>query len=230
MNKLEIIYRALLGAYGYQGWWPLFNGKTGKIEYHPGNYNLPENDAQRFEICQGAILTQNTSWKNVEKALDNLRKNNLLDIKRLKLLDIKRLAELVKSSGYNNQKARKIKEFIKFLDSGKEINRENLLSVWGIGKETADSILLYAYKKPYFVIDAYTKRVFSRLGFCDESISYDNLQKLFHDGLGRNFRLFNEYHALLVEHAKRHCKKNPECKDCPINKHCDYYMKTQKVY
>lgn len=229
-RELKEIYKALLGSYGKQGWWPLFNEKTGKIEYHPRNYKLPENDAQRFEICQGAILTQNTSWKNVEKAVLNLRKNNFLDVERLQLIDLKKLAKLIRSSGYNNQKAKKIKEFIKFLDSGYEINRENLLSVWGIGKETADSILLYAYKKPYFVIDAYTKRIFSRLGFCDEDMGYDKLQRFFHDNLVNSTKIFNEYHALIVEHAKRHCKKKPECGNCPLNKGCDYYKKTQKIY
>ncbi len=227
MSKLIEIYKTLLDAYGYQGWWPLFNKETCRIEYHPGNYHLPENNAQRFEICQGAILTQNTSWKNVEKTLENLRQNNLLDKNKLKNINEKKLAELIKSAGYNNQKAKKIKEFIRFLDSKIEINRENLLSVWGIGKETADSMLLYAYQKPVFVIDSYTKRVFSRLGFCSENIIYDELQKIFHDNLRKDCKLFNEYHALIVEHAKRYCKKVPLCKNCPLNKNCKHYKNTK---
>lgn len=202
--------------YGLQGWWPI-NGK------YPGKIKL--NDKDIFEISLGAILTQNTSWKNVDKALGNLRENKMLQINELRLIDIRKLALLIKSSGYNNQKAKKIKEFIKFLDSRIQINRENLLSVWGIGKETADSILLYAYNKPYFVIDSYTKRVFSRLGFCKEDIGYDELQQLFHDNLDHNFKLFNEYHALIVEHAKRFCRKKPECIGCPLNTKCDYYKK-----
>lgn len=225
-RELKEIYKALLEVYGYQGWWPLFNEKTSKIEYHPGDYSYPKNDSQRFEICQDAILTQNTSWKNVEKALENLKKYNLLNKEKLKLIEIKKLAEIIKSSGYNNQKAKKIKEFIKFLDSKKEINRNNLLAIWGIGNETADSILLYAHKNPVFVIDSYTKRIFSRLGFCKESINYDELQKLFHKNLEKNHKLFNEYHALIVEHAKRFCKKKPLCDNCPIKTHCKYFTET----
>lgn len=222
-KELKEIYKNLLGVYGYQGWWPLFNEETGKIEYHPGKYSLPENDSQRFEICLGAILAQNTSWKNVEKALGNLRKNNLLNKEEIKLIETKKLAGLIKSSGYNNQKAKKIKEFIIFLDSKKEINRENLLGVWGIGKETADSILLYAYSKPIFVIDSYTKRIFSRLGFCEENINYNKLQDLFHENLGKDTKLFNEYHALIVEHAKRFCRKKPLCRRCSLNNICNFY-------
>ncbi len=224
-RELEEIYKKLLAEYGYQGWWPLFNGKTGKIEYHQKDYILPKNDAQRFEICLGAILTQNTSWKNAEKALKNLRENNLLKRDKLILINSAKLAELIKSSGYNNQKAKKIKEFITFLDSGKEISRENLLSVWGVGRETADSMLLYAYQRPIFVIDAYTKRIFSRIGLCNENISYDNLQQIFQNNLDNNSQLFNEYHALLVEHGKRHCKKIPQCKSCPIKNNCSHYKK-----
>lgn len=225
-SRLIEIYKTLLEAYGYQGWWPLFNGKTDKIEYHPRDYNYPKNDAQRFEICLGAILAQNTSWKNSEKALENLIKYNLLNKEKLKQIETKKLAELIKSSGYNNQKAKKIKEFIKFIDPKKEITRENLLNIWGIGKETADSILLYACKNPVFVIDSYTKRIFSRLGFCKESINYDELQRLFHKNLENNHKLFNEFHALIVEHAKRFCRKKPLCNNCPIKTNCEYYTET----
>ncbi len=225
-NRLIEIYKALLEVYSYQGWWPLFNEETSKIEYHPRNYNYPKNDTQRFEICLGAILTQNTSWKNAEKALENLIKYNLLNKEKLKSIEIKKLAKLIKSSGYNNQKAKKIKEFIKFLDSKKEITRKNLLSIWGIGKETADSILLYVYNKPLFVTDSYTKRISSRLGFCKENINYDELQNLLHKNLENDYELFNEYHALLVEHAKRFCRKKPLCNNCPIKTNCKYYTET----
>lgn len=225
MNPIEI-YKALLKIYSHQGWWPLFNNKTDKIEYHQGDYSYPKNNVQRFEICMGAILTQNTSWKNAEKALKNLRKHKLLTKEKLKQIDNKKLAELIKSSGYNNQKAKKIKEFIKFLDSKKEINRENLLSIWGIGKETSDSILLYACNQPIFVIDSYTKRIFSRLGFCKENINYDELQNLIHNNLEKNYKLFNEYHALIVEHAKRFCRKKPLCNNCPIKTNCKHYTET----
>lgn len=221
-KKLKEIYKALLESYGYQGWWPLFNEKTGKIEYHPGDYSYPKNDAQRFEICQGAILTQNTLWKNAAKSIENLRKNNFLDKDKLHSLDTKKLANLIKSSGYNNQKSRKIKELINFLNSNKAINRENLLSVWGIGRETADSILLYAHKEPFFVIDNYTKRIFLRFGLFNDNLSYDAMQEIFHENLNHDYKMFNEYHALLVEHGKRFCRKIPLCKSCPLKKHCNY--------
>ena len=214
MSKIKIIYDDLYKVYGKQGWWPLGGKYSGKI-------NL--NEKESLEISLGAILTQNTSWNNAEKALENLRKNNLLDKEKLKLIETEKLAFLIKSSGNNNQKAKKIKEFIRFLDSKKEITRENLLSIWGVGKETADSILLYAYKQPYFVIDTYTKRIFSRLGFCEDNASYDDLQDLFSKNLDKDFKLFNEYHALLLEHAKRHCRKEPLCSGCPINKQCKFF-------
>ncbi|MBS3167505.1 endonuclease [Candidatus Woesearchaeota archaeon] len=217
MNKLRLIYNILLKEYGEQGWWPL-----GGI-YNTKNKLSNLDDKSKFEICLGAILTQNTSWKNVEISLNNLRKNNCLNINKLRDLSIEELAFLIKSSGYNNQKAKKVKEFIKFLDSGKEVSRDNLLSVWGIGNETVDSILLYAHKKPYFVVDAYTKRIFSRIGLCKENVDYIELQKLFHDNLEENSEFFNEYHALLVEHAKRYCKKKPSCNGCPLKNECKYY-------
>jgi len=212
-NKIIAIYETLLKEYGSQGWWPISGKYATKIKL---------SEEEKFEICLGAILTQNTSWKNVEKALENLRKNNLLNKDELKNIKTQKLAELIKSSGYNNQKARKIKEFIKFLDSKQEITKENLLKIWGVGNETADSILLYVYNKPYFVIDAYTKRVISRIGICDENLKYEKLQELFHKNLDNDYKIFNEYHALIVEHAKRYCKKKPECKDCPVKNECLY--------
>ena len=165
-SKIQRIYYALLNHFGHQGWWPLYNDKTGRIEYYPGDYSFPKNEQQSFEIILGAILTQNTSWKNVEKALENLRKNNAISRAKLQVLGTKKIAELIKSSGYHNQKARKIKEYLKF---DGEITRKSLLQVWGIGPETADSILLYACKQPIFVIDAYTKRIMSRIGYLFKS-------------------------------------------------------------
>ena len=142
----------------------------------------------------------------------------MLNKEKLRNIDEKKLALLIRPSGYNNQKARKIKEFLKF---NKEITKENLLSIWGIGNETADSILLYVYNQSYFVIDSYTKRIFSRIGLCNEDVSYEDLQKSFHKNLEKDSKLFNEYHALIVEHAKRFCKKTPECSSCPLKKLCN---------
>ncbi len=218
MEDIARIYKFLFERYSSQKWWPT----TLEGELHPSYHGKKHNEKQKFEIIIGAILTQNTSWKNVEKAVYHLNKNKLLDIRKLEKIPEKKLAELIRPAGYYNQKARKIKEIIKFLKSKKSINRENLLSVWGIGPETADSILLYAYSKPIFVIDAYTKRIFSRLGYCKEKCSYDELQQLFMKNLKPDARLFNEYHALLVELAKQHCRTKPICKGCPLLKTCKY--------
>lgn len=194
MNKIQKIYKILSKAFGKQNWWP---AKT------------------RFEVIIGAILTQNTNWKNVEKAIINLKKHKLLNKKAVKEIPESKLASLIRSSGYYKQKARKLKEFVNFKGN---ITRENLLKIWGLGPETVDSILLYAYDKPVFVIDAYTKRVMARLGYKQKD--YDSLQKLFTKNLPKNFRLFNEYHALLVELAKRNCKNIPVCKNCPLREIC----------
>jgi endonuclease-3 related protein len=220
MNKIQLIYLILLKEFKEQGWWPVEN------KYH-ANYIKPENKKEILEICLGAILTQNTTWKNAEKALEDLNKNNLIDLEKLNKIDTKGLAETIKSSGYNNQKARKIKEFAKFLISKKEINRENLLQIWGIGPETADSILLYAYKKSFFVIDAYTKKILNRIGFTENS--YVELQKLFINNLKEDYKIFNEYHALLVKLGKDTCKKEPLCEKCPLNRICDYSRNVYKL-
>lgn len=201
MNKdiLEM-YSILLEKFGGQGWWPVTDKRNAQ-----------------FEIITGAILTQNTSWKNVEKAITKLRENNMLSKQPILDADTKKLAELIRSSGYYKQKAKKLKEFAK---SQKEITRENLLLIWGIGEETADSILLYAYNKPYFVIDAYTKRIFQRLGYKEKN--YEELQQLFIKNLPRDVKIYKEYHGLLVKLAKEYCKKKPECQRCILRKKCNY--------
>lgn len=198
---MKEIYNKLLKHFGKQLWWPTISKS--------GNEKI-------FEICIGAILTQNTSWNNVEKAMRILKQKNLLNKERLSKLSEKQIASLIKPSGYYNQKARKIKEFINFLDSNKEISRENLLSIWGIGKETADSILCYAFNQPYFVVDAYTKRIFSRIGFKEEN--YNEVQHLVEKNL--DSKHFNEFHALLVKLGKDYCKKEPKCNECPLNNKC----------
>ncbi len=184
------------------------------------------------KVTKKHILTQNTNWKNVEKAIVELNKRNLIDIKKIKDIDEKELAFLIKSSGYHNQKAKKLKNFCEFLIKNKKkklkklfqnelaILREELLSIKGIGPETADSIILYATKKPIFVIDAYTKRILNRLGFKEKS--YDELQSLFTQSLPKSERLFNEYHALLVKMGKSVCKKVPLCENCPLKQGCNY--------
>ena len=162
-----------------------------------------------------------------------MNNNNLIGVKKILKIENKKLAEIIKSSGYHNQKAKKLKNFCGFLfrnydgklkklfENDIKKLRNELLSVSGIGPETADSIILYAARKPIFVIDAYTKRILNRIGYKEET--YEELQRLFMQNLPNSEKLFNEYHALLVELGKSICKKNPLCEECPINRHCDYY-------
>ena len=210
------IYLKLLNSFGPQYWWPVT--KEGEVapKYHK---SIILNEKQKLEICFGAILAQNTNWRNAEKAIINLNKNKLIDIKKIKNIKNKKLALIIKSSGYHNQKAKKLKNFCNFLlkdynGSLKKLFKNNieklrsgLLSVNGIGPETADSIILYAAKKPVFVINAYTKRILNRIG-CKEK-TYDELQRLFMQNIPNSEKLFNECHALLVELGKSICKKEP---------------------
>ena len=215
------IYDALHREFGPQGWWPV-NGA-----YNKNDFDIPRNKKEEFEIILGAILTQNTSWKNVEKALANLREANICSPEKILQSNKNKLANLIRPSGYYNQKAERLKIVSKFFLSNKNLEalptpelREKLLSVKGIGPETADSIILYAFKKPIFVIDAYTKRIFSRLGLCSKDADYHSVQELFHANLKKDVPVYNEYHALLVELAKKHCAKIPVCSSCPIDKFC----------
>lgn len=219
------IYGALLKYFGPRGWWPI------RGVYSAGDYSAPRSEEEMLEICVGAILTQNTSWSNVEKALELLRRENLFSLKRLSAVSEAKLAGLVRSSGYFRQKAKKLKIFASevlghgslesFFGRPTSVVREELLSIWGIGPETADSMLLYAGRHPVFVIDAYTKRIMSRLGVCASDVDYDSLQEIFHKSLAADVVIFNEYHALLVELAKRSCaKSNPSCSTCPLKSSC----------
>jgi endonuclease-3 related protein len=206
--SLTGIYNKLYSFYGPQHWWP---GDT------------------PLEIAVGAILTQNTNWSNVEKAIANLKREKVLTVKALHELPIQKLASLIRPAGYFNIKAKRLKSFIDFLienynGSMKKIKKEDvyllrkkLLDVHGIGPETADSILLYALDKPVFVIDAYTKRVLSRHEILDYNASYEEYQTLFHKELDENIQLFNEYHALFVRLGKDYCKPKPLCEKCPLN-------------
>ena len=171
-------------------------------ELHPSYHGKKPDEKQRFEIIVGAILTQNTSWKNVEKAIFNLNKAKLLDIRKIRKADKRKLASVIRPSGYYNQKAKCLKLVAAFFAKNKHPSREQLLAVRGIGPETADSILLYAFNKPLFVIDAYTKKIFSRIGICNETCSYHELQELCQKSLPKKAKLFQEYHALLVELGK----------------------------
>ncbi|GJM16052.1 MAG: endonuclease III [Thermodesulfobacteriota bacterium] len=207
-ERIKNIYRLLYKKYGAQGWWP--------------------GDSQ-LECILGAILTQNTSWKNVEKAIHNLKSLDLISIEKLKLITTQELAVLIRPSGYFNQKAIKIKNFIAFLfenyegsldtmfDEDDHVIRNKLLSIKGIGPETADCIMLYGGNKPIFVIDTYTYRILSRHWLVPEQTNYNEMQELFMDSLNSDPKMFNEYHALLVKLGKEHCKKqNPICAGCPL--------------
>ena len=206
-EKLALMYKKLYSSFGPQHWWP---GET------------------PFEVAVGAILTQNTNWTNVEKAIANLKKDKVLNPGALHNMSHDRLASLVRPAGYFNIKAKRLKNFISFLINeyhgsmsrmAKEdlmSIREKLLSINGIGPETADSIMLYALEKPVFVIDAYTKRVLSRHNILDHNASYDAFQGLFHSRLRKDIRLFNEYHALFVRLAKENCRTKPLCAGCPL--------------
>lgn len=199
MNKFSKLYKKLKKQHGPQGWWPI-EGK-----YHPANFSYPKNEKQKFEICIGAILAQNTAWKNVEKALQNLKKEKLFDANKVMYISQDSLASLIRPAGYFNQKAKKLIIFAEFyikLD-GNTPARENLLNIWGIGPETADSMLLYAYKVPTFVVDAYTRRILLGLKFIDEKSNYMDIKYLFEKNLPKDFKIYQEFHALLVEHAKR---------------------------
>ena len=181
-----------------------------------------------MEMMLGAILTQNTAWTNVEKATSNLRKNGALTFNTLEKSSQEQIAEWIRPAGYFNQKAGYIKGMIETIRTRFDGSlsklfaletpalRKELLSWRGIGPETADSILLYAAKRPVFVVDAYTKRILARHGWCDEKTSYDSVAKFFTDNLPEDVQLFNEYHALIVQIGKEHCKTKPKCEGCPL--------------
>lgn len=208
-TQLKNIYRRLYKNFGPQGWWP---GDT------------------PFEVIAGAILTQNTNWENVSRAITNLKKAKVLNARKIHNLPVSQLAGLIKPAGYYNIKARRVKNFLDYLFATHKGNlrnlaaksiaclRKELLEVNGIGEETADSIILYAFNKPIFVVDAYTKRILSRHRLISKYAAYAQVQKLFMDNLEPHARLFNEYHALLVRLGKDFCRKNnPRCQPCPLN-------------
>ncbi len=182
-KNLMQIYRKLYERYGPQYWWP---------------------GDSREEVIIGAILTQNTNWKNVERAIVNLKENNLIDFGKLAKIKKERLSILIKSSGYHNQKAKKLKLAAEFFASIKRRipTREQLLNILGIGPETADSIRLYAYNQPEFVVDTYTKRIFSQLRLARPDAKYQEIKNLFESKLPKDAQLFNEYHALIVRAGK----------------------------
>ncbi|MCA9214858.1 MAG: hypothetical protein KDB27_17425 [Planctomycetales bacterium] len=207
--SLSDVFHRLLDAFGPQHWWP---GET------------------RFEVIVGAVLTQNTAWTNVEKAIDNLRDANILNIEAMSELTLEELAELIRPAGYFRVKAKRLANLLMFINEeyggslddvfsvGLSTLREQLLGVNGIGPETADSILLYAGQKQTFVVDAYTARFVKRHEWIDEEADYYAIKDYFESQLEPDVQLFNEYHALIVQLCKRFCKPKPKCEQCPL---CD---------
>ncbi|MFH0769705.1 MAG: endonuclease [Chloroflexota bacterium] len=210
---LQNIYHQLSDQYGPQHWWPA---------------------EEPFEVMVGAILTQSAAWLNVEKAIANLKAAKALSPEALRRLSLAEIATIIRPCGYYNAKARKLKAMVQWLreycgDSLKKLFnvdidhlRQQLLSVYGIGQETADSIILYAANKPVFVIDAYTRRIINRTGLSKESNSYSAYQNLFMDNLPADTALFNEYHALLVRLGKESCRSHPLCRKCCLKSICQF--------
>ena len=208
-KQLTEVYQLLFDRFGPQHWWP---GET------------------QFEIIAGAILTQNTNWANVKKAIANLKSAHLLTPEKLYHLDLSQLAELIRPAGYYNIKAKRLKNFVNWLFSnydGQLINlegldtnqlRAELLAIKGIGPETADSILLYVFNREIFVIDAYTARIACRHGLIQPDADYEQLRELFQSNLLQDSQLFNEYHALLVRLGKEFCRPKAKCSACPLEK------------
>lgn len=205
-DKLLEVYRRLYGRYGPQHWWP---------------------GDGAFEVIIGAILTQSASWANVDKALANLKACGLLEPAALRAIAQEELARLIRPSVYFNVKAQKVKAFVQHLGEhydddleallrkDAQLLRQELLSIFGIGEETADDIVLYAANKPVFVIDAYTRRILDRLGLAPAQKGYSSYQLLFMESLPHDVRLFNEYHALLDRHGVETCRKRePLCGEC----------------
>jgi endonuclease III related protein len=210
---LDEYFNSLFTAFGPQHWWP---GRT------------------QFEIIAGAILTQNTSWANVELAIANLRRAGLLAARAIRKVPVRRLERLIRPSGYFRQKARKLKAFSEFLraEYGGSLRkmfqtptivlREKLVGVWGIGPETADSILLYAGEHAVFVIDAYTKRMLARHGWITERANYDDVRWVFEREFPGDTKRFNEFHALIVQAGKNFCRaQDPNCAACPLGRYLE---------
>ncbi|MET0089654.1 MAG: endonuclease III domain-containing protein [Candidatus Thiodiazotropha sp.] len=210
--RLEEIYQILLAHHGPQYWWPA---------------ETP------FEVMIGAVLTQNTAWSNVERAIENLRQITELTPSALLSLPSQQLAQVIRPSGYFNLKTQRLQDLCRFLEDHSELERwddgvlrERLLGVKGIGPETADDILLYAFHRPVFVIDAYTRRLFGRLGLLDAGLPYESMRRELEQGMLADTAIYQEYHALIVNQAKTLCRKIPRCSVCPLEQQCDYAATT----
>jgi len=230
-NPIKRIYGLLMKRSGAQGWWPVYSGRGSCPEYRRGFYG-PHTGEEIFEICVGAILTQNTAWTSALAALACLNKAGALGPGAIALMRPARLERLIRPSGFYRRKAGRLKIFSRylikkhpeglqkwFLRTSAGDLRSELLTLEGIGPETADSMVLYAGGKPKFVIDAYTARIFGRLGLVTGK--YEEIQYAFESALPADHRIYNEYHALIVAHGKDFCRKTrPRCAGCPLNRLC----------
>ncbi|MBI5346991.1 MAG: endonuclease [Candidatus Aenigmarchaeota archaeon] len=203
---MQKIYKELVSYFSdLHGWWPMTR-----------NFKPKE-----WEVCVGAILTQNTNWKNVEKALDNLAAAGIKDARSVAALADNRLEKLIQPAGFYKQKAERLKLLAEFFIENKNPDREKLLAIKGIGPETADSILLYVYGKPYMPVDAYTRRVLQRMGKLKGNEGYEEIRHLLESSVEKNVSVYKKFHAGFVELAKKHCMKKPVCKECPLAEDCE---------
>ena len=210
-GRFQQVFDLLFASFGPQGWWPAETA---------------------FEVMIGAILTQNVAWKNVERAIENLKSSNKLGPRAMYRISERELAALIRPAGYFNVKAKRLKAYLRYFGLNYQSNlckmkarslkalRPELLEVNGVGPETADSILLYALEMPTFVVDAYTRRIFSRLGLVDGKIGYDDLRARFSDSIPKDIGLYKEYHALIVALGKDICRPKPKCNICPLQRLC----------
>ncbi len=206
-QQLMTVYQRLFEAYGAQSWWPADSS---------------------FEVMVGAVLTQNTAWTNVEKAISNLKQSDSLTLESILALSDEALAKLIRPSGYFNIKAKRLKNLCLWIaENGGETKlvglatgtlRSSLLQVNGVGPETADDILLYAFERPVFVIDTYTRRLFATLCLIQGSEPYEELRQNFEEELEPDIGLFNQYHALIVRHAREKCQQTADCRHCGVER------------
>lgn len=217
--ELIDVYLKLLDEFGPQGWWPMQSG-----------FSPPE-----WEVCVGAILTQNTNWGNVEKALARLKSGGVTSPKKTLIIHNNHLKNFIRPSGYYSQKAHRLKALAEYVsqferekDFLKGADRNDLLAIHGIGPETADSILLYAAGRKFFVVDAYTRRIFSRFGLIQEKWDYEKIRLLFEKNLPQDVNVYKEFHGLIVALAKSNCRKVPKCGNCPLSGPCRYSRRRKK--
>ena len=215
------VYEILRRGYGPQRWWPV----TPRGATHPAYTGGPRNARGRVEVAVGAILTQNTAWSNAARAIESLNRLGAMSPARMDALRPSDLTRSIRPAGYFNQKAKRLKTLSAFFLSHRAVTREALLALNGVGPETADSIMLYAFDAPFFVVDAYTRRIFGRLALVDPLAPYETIRKRFERNLPARGYVYKEYHALIVEHGKRSCRKAPLCENCLLKNLCILYLK-----